>query len=100
MQVWLPIGSLKFLSAVVLACAAEVTLLNKDSLAGQKEGVVKVEKVKRGVFNVTYRRRWEANYYDTNIYLVDCTQKIATYQGVRHLPLVSEEYLLESICSI
>jgi hypothetical protein len=86
--------------AATVACTAQLTLLSEDAIAGQKEGIIKVEQAKQGIFNVTYRRRWEENYYATDVYLVDCIRKIATHQGVRHLPLVSEEYLLENVCRI
>lgn len=84
--------------AATVACTTQLMLPSEDAFAGQKEGIIKVEQVKQGIFNVTYKRRWEENYYATDVYLVDCARKIATHKDVRHLPLVSEEYLLEKIC--
>ena len=71
-----------------------------NSIAAEKQGIIKVDQAKNGIFSVTYRRLWEENYYMTHEYMVDCNRKTATFKGVRHLPLVSEEHLIEKVCEI
>jgi hypothetical protein len=89
-----------FIASATLACTSHLLLNSGDAIAGQKQGIIKVEQVRQGVFNVTYRRLWEENYYMTDVYMVDCNRKLATFKGERHLPLVSEEHLIEKVCEI
>lgn len=91
---------LGFISSAALACASLLLQFSGDAIAGQKQGIIKIEQVKQGVFNVTYRRLWEENYYMTDVYMVDCNKKLATFKGERHLPLVSEEHLIGKVCDI
>ena len=89
-----------FIASATLASTSHLLLNSGDAIAGQKQGIIKVEQVRQGVFNVTYRRLWEENYYMTDVYMVDCNRKLATFKGERHLRLVSEEHLIEKVCEI
>jgi len=82
----------------VLVCISQLLPHTGKVIAGQQQGIIKIEQVKEGFFNVTYRRRWEENYYQTDVYQVDCSRRLATFKGSRHLPLVSEEYLINKVC--
>jgi hypothetical protein len=65
---------LGFISSAALACASLLLPYSGDAIAGQKQGIIKIEQVRQGVFNVTYRRLWEENYYMTDVYMVDCNK--------------------------
>jgi hypothetical protein len=69
-----------------------------DANTEKKQGIIKLEQINEYVFSVTYRRLWEEDYYMTHVYIVDCKKRLATFQGGRHMILVTEEHLVAKVC--